>query len=850
MDNSKTSSVLTNNRSQDGVLHQRKRHRPSYVCTNCKKRKVKCNKQSPCNNCVKANIAATCEFPETQPPSSPPLPQLPRKRRTNATKKNPTNRTTEGHSKSKFKPAVDIERELEFLKSKIIEMEVIMKQQNDSHVNSPNRHVETTRPQSILDIKLESLKTNLISKKPGRVSYYGAFIGMSNCASNLSVKVVFSSFFDKERNAYKLEHGKSPYIPALINATVDKDEFIKRVELELLPIVEVLSQRFLYFGSRLNDLLYNGFVDMPHVSELFSTFFKHDQLITHYTFQPPSNISEYSDLSMIFAIVLLTFSFCDTDPTLPQSLFLSQESRSSILKLCTDALSLSRFQRKTSYSGLLTLIFLKDYFIVYSARGADSMDESKSLMIIQLIMDLGFRTGIHRDPTSIKNILYRKDSKLSMYELPALNLKTLWAYLKQLDASSSVWTGTPFRVNNTFSDTQMPPFVGCDVDAAFTNLQREASALLNSVQPISLRDALLLRKKCIDLNGTLVSFKNLITPRDTPLPHSKLTVIAHQVTLKLKIYGLLEVLDSYLLNVLTDEKKYPASQLTVENREYLKNLSRRTELNFTQLNITLWKFWKELCNGTTVFANDNVFYTMYFKHNLLSSLHHGICMSAVGICYHMMVSVTPLFKKELPVYYRESADIVEHELEMYSLDYFDIGETELCLIQGISLDGDYTRTHNMNNNNVDGPNPELNLFRCPKQLCAFFCEIHQAASKDPIFSENYGYFCLLKLLSIFACFTSSMITFHDSNKSDATGKTWKEVLESTKDKIEEKMKVGLVDLGFSLEDNNESIRNWLNSVFDEETYISIFGDAFNDNFDDNSNWFNDVRLPMIKELQY
>ncbi|GME81922.1 unnamed protein product [Ambrosiozyma monospora] len=232
-------------------------------------------------------------------------------------------------------------------------------------------------------------------------------------------------------------------------------------------------------------------------------------------------------------------------------------------------------------------------------------------MIIQLIIDLGFRTGIHRDPTSIKSILYRKDSKLSTYELPALNLKTLWAYLKELDASASVSIGTPFRVNDTFSDTQMPLFVGCDVDTAFTNLQREASALLNSVPPISLRDALLLRKKFIGLNSSLDSFKNLITPRDTPVSRSQLTTIAQRVNLKLKICGLLEVLDSYLLNVLTDEKKYPSSQLTVENREYLKKLSRRTELDFTQLNITLWKFWKDLCNGKTVFANENGFYTIH-----------------------------------------------------------------------------------------------------------------------------------------------------------------------------------------------------------------------------------------------
>ncbi|GME83082.1 unnamed protein product [Ambrosiozyma monospora] len=275
MNSSKSSSILgtLNNQSQndnDGVLHQRKRKRPSYVCTNCKKRKVKCDKQLPCNNCVKANIATTCVFSKT-PSAKATTNEPPRKKLSNATEENPTYQTTKCHSQPKSKPVTDIEKEMEFLKSKILEMEVLLKVQSDYHVNSSHRRVETSRPQSLLDIKLESLKRNLITKKPGRVSYYGAFTSLTTCASNLSMRtlLVFASFFDKERNAYKLVHGKAPYIPALINATVDENEFIKRVELELLPIVEVLSQRSLYFGSRLNDLLYNGFVDMPHVSELF-----------------------------------------------------------------------------------------------------------------------------------------------------------------------------------------------------------------------------------------------------------------------------------------------------------------------------------------------------------------------------------------------------------------------------------------------------------------------------------------------------------------------------------------------------------------------------------------------------
>ncbi|GMF08895.1 unnamed protein product [Ambrosiozyma monospora] len=94
-----------------------------------------------------------------------------------------------------------------------------------------------------------------------------------------------------------------------------------------------------------------------------------------------------------------------------------------------------------------------------------------------------------------------------------------------------------------------------------------------------------------------------------------------------------------------------------------------------------------------------------------------------------------------------------------------------------------------------------------------------------------------------------MITFHGSHTSDDSGKNWREVLKSTKDKVEEKMKVGMIDFGFSLEDNNESIRNWLNSVFDEETYSSIFGDAFS-NFENLNEFNNDTGLTGINQFQY
>ncbi|GME72019.1 unnamed protein product [Ambrosiozyma monospora] len=370
----------------------------------------------------------------------------------------------------------------------------------------------------------------------------------------------------------------------------------------------------------------------------------------------------------------------------------------------------------------------------------------------------------------------------------------------------------------------MPIFTGCHVSKAFTNLLRETSSLVNSVNPLSLRDVLSLREKYVNLNCLTESLDSLIRPRDLILQRSNLTTIAHQVNLKLKIFGVLQLLDSYLLNILTDEQKYPSNHLTLENRDFLKQISRKTEFDFTQLSITIWKFWKDLSDGVTVFGKDNNFYIIYFQQTLLPVLRQSISMFAIGACYHMMASVTPLFSRQISDYYRESEKSGEYKFEIVSLNSLNIRDTESSLIKDLLSAHNDTFSEN-----------KPNLFRFPKQLCAFFCEIHRAASKSVTFSNNYGYFCLLKLLSIFACFTDSMCKVH-SIKSNDTGKTCKEIINSTKQKVEETMKVGMVDLGFSLEGSDQSIQNWLNSVFTEEVFSTIFGDTiFNMTKEDGSN---------------
>ena len=40
----------------------RKRNKPTFVCTNCRRRKIRCDRKTPCSSCVKLNIGYTCVY--------------------------------------------------------------------------------------------------------------------------------------------------------------------------------------------------------------------------------------------------------------------------------------------------------------------------------------------------------------------------------------------------------------------------------------------------------------------------------------------------------------------------------------------------------------------------------------------------------------------------------------------------------------------------------------------------------------------------------------------------------------------------------------------------------------------
>ncbi|EDN92242.1 hypothetical protein SS1G_08105 [Sclerotinia sclerotiorum 1980 UF-70] len=49
--------------------HERRRRRPAVSCSFCRRRKIKCNREVPCSNCVRSSIAANCVYDKFPTPS-------------------------------------------------------------------------------------------------------------------------------------------------------------------------------------------------------------------------------------------------------------------------------------------------------------------------------------------------------------------------------------------------------------------------------------------------------------------------------------------------------------------------------------------------------------------------------------------------------------------------------------------------------------------------------------------------------------------------------------------------------------------------------------------------------------
>ncbi|GMG22117.1 unnamed protein product [Ambrosiozyma monospora] len=183
----------------------KKRNRPSFVCTNCKKKKIKCDRQKPCHNCVKAGISRYCEYP---------IPTL--------------NHLFE-ESRDEQPSDASLKDEVNELKSEIMNLEKLLTSfQNKNDQQQHQMTLDLSNTAELFDKKLPSLKTFKVAMKPSRISFSGplSLLTILNYNFNFRLFGSLAKFLDAERLAWKQLNGNPSYIQKLINADIKGDDLI------------------------------------------------------------------------------------------------------------------------------------------------------------------------------------------------------------------------------------------------------------------------------------------------------------------------------------------------------------------------------------------------------------------------------------------------------------------------------------------------------------------------------------------------------------------------------------------------------------------------------------------------
>ncbi|GMG22914.1 unnamed protein product [Ambrosiozyma monospora] len=848
--------------TESGFLKVRvpkKRNRRTLVCSYCRKRKIKCDKQMPCHNCVKTHRANTCKYtternPEVyQEEKVADIWESTKKQKTGVSlKDHEEQQQPESGQKDNEKSG---QNEVEQLKSKINELQALLNSSDATNkvtkssvppMNGFNGEPKTQNitsqnsTSSILNMKLHTLKPVIITMENRNISYHGP---LSHFQMTNSSHILISKFITKQQQKKKTKNqnqesryvvDKPIYFHKLLNTTIEEGDLIKRLKTQLLPHYDALLSRIRYFGSYLNDLLYNGILDMSMVISLFHTFFikcdfnkiksKEETNISG-NFLKLRNGAIFADLALVLCVIQSTFPFCDVDLSLASSSQLSKETEIALSQLSMDALACSRIGVELNYSALLSLVLMNDIHYSYSSHGDETFfDELNSFSLLHDTINLAFKLGLHRDPTSIPETAYQKvvldgdsdDNDNDDYDygsganppyiLPPMNSRTLWSRLKQLDASHSVYSGEPLVIMDQFSDSCLSAVVGNNSFTDFTDLQRELALLMNSVtSSISLDDVLLLRKKYMMLNSSLGSFQSLIESREVNLGQSELIKIAHCLSLKMKVCRVLILLNSFLCGLINDPDKFPNHGLNEANRHLLKKVALTLKCESLKITLLVWKIWILLASGDedTVLGHNNEFYVVYLKHDLFP-LSIAIFEQTMSCCLR--------FSLGMVLNRKESMENLMNTDPVISLETIDLLELEESMVDKV----DGSESH------ADPVGDEVSkLFEHPRQLVCILKEVYRSSSISTTFMNAPGFSSLLDLMSLLCCFVESTVKQAEETKlsvsinEDASSNNTSIFSKQGRKTLEREMKLNAEILEFN--SNDESIRDWLNVVFNRYT---------------------------------
>lgn len=439
--------------------------RVSLVCTNCRKRKIKCDRKRPCWNCIKSSSINACVYEncEEQSPSD------------------------------------------------------CYHHEGEEHCDGNMIGPSAKPSDSILDTKFKISKLRIIIQKPSN-THLRPFVFATGVKHHiLSYRFLFSfkHLLDREKKLWKLKNTSINqlelsdfnynYDPMYVNILNQK------VEKLLCNNYNAISERLNHFRIKLNSTLFDSCIPMGIVQLIFQHYFTLKP--TGAIFNYPQKKHEYSMIALIAAVVELSFIFTKYDNYNFNFPLLHKNNEFNDLAILL--LNASCFRKKRSLFSVYTLLILRLSLMVYGDRQSNQGLYQDSHFLFSNAVNLCKEMGVHTNQDTshyVDGLNKDKDYRSISFgkEISIENIKKLWNYLLKVDCFYFIEASIPPIIDNRYCQGYYGDIYGASREIGqFVSLVPEIALDLMGNTTITLNKLLDSTSQIINLLSQLPSIDDL-----------------------------------------------------------------------------------------------------------------------------------------------------------------------------------------------------------------------------------------------------------------------------------------------------------------------------------------------------
>ncbi|GMM27615.1 Oaf3 protein [Martiniozyma asiatica (nom. inval.)] len=519
----------------EAIISKKKRNRITIVCTNCKKRKIKCDRKLPCIRCVQTGKSQTCSYtdfnlhsPQTiyQDLDSP-----------NNDNNNDNNNDIDSNYKL-FTAALtdnlsiltnsshDQSNQLEELKHQIIELGSVM--ENVQHGDKNNiasqllKLFKSKRKDSnklaLYDVPLPYFNKSVIKTKPHETRINGPLMVASSMGGDGITNITlrwFKSLFDKSLKEWTINK------PILKGFTSSEYPFSipENFEYLLAQNHRAISERIKYFFAHINNVLYSKLFPVELIDLIMVRLFIFNDNISRDKSSDevenennikvlPQSKYMYINIALILSIVHTAEIFQRHDKMIDFKYKINLET-DNLSQLCINLMAYADYKNSPTLNTVLALISMSYSTQLFNDWYYPSFSNENGYGLFQDCLNLVYTMGYHRPKENYHVYIDNPNDEICWdLHVQQITIINIWNYLQRQDILFASVLGTPLLIDYNYCE-EYYELTGETNAKECILLLREVVMSINKKDGPTLKHLIYLHEKLIQLIGKTMSLNGL-----------------------------------------------------------------------------------------------------------------------------------------------------------------------------------------------------------------------------------------------------------------------------------------------------------------------------------------------------